>query len=156
MTVSILSTSDDPRKVHKTFTTIRAAVTCTPTQSCSILSPRIIIDNNFVSANATHIYIPDWNRYYYIRDISLATAKECVISADIDVLTTYAAALASCPCIVTRSQSVGSPTPIPDNKLPVDPNREEILSILFNKDPFNVDPLNGSCWQLTTMGGEGS
>lgn len=156
MTVTILSTSNDPRKVHKIFTTLRAAVSCSPTQNCSILSPRIIIDNNFVPSSATHIYISDWNRYYYIRDISLDTAKRCIISADVDVLTTYASQLAGCSCIVSRSQSVGSPTPVPDNKFPVDPNREDILSIVFNKDPFNVDPMNGNCWQLTTMGGSGS
>ena len=100
--------------------------------------------------------IPDLGRYYYISDMILNTGHNIDIIGSVDVLKSYDAQIRAITATIIRSESVGAPTPIPDSQLPIDPNREDIVSILFDRDPLSIDPLNGNCWQLTTMGGSGT
>ena len=154
MNITLYTTADDVRKVNKALNTVKS-VTATPTEPMNVLTPTLIInyDNNVLSAN--YVYIPALNRYYYIDNMDLLKGNRLLLTCRVDVLKTYAAALTDCDCIVTRSESVGTPTEVPDKNLPVDPNREEIKSIIFDKDPFNIDATNtAKCWQLTTNGGE--
>lgn len=154
MTIDILSSSDDTRVLYKTFTTIAQSVGCSPTEGCSILTPRLLLDASTDYTGATHIYISEWGRYYYIGNIIVRTAKQIEISGEPDYLATYATALQDCPCVATRSESQGAPGAIPDKNLPIDPNRQGVYSILFDKDPFNTDTATAKCWQLITNGGE--
>ena len=154
MNITLYTTADDVRTVNKALNTVKV-VTATPTEPMNVLTPTLIInyDNNVLSAN--YVYIPALNRYYYIDNMDLLKGNRLLLTCRVDVLKTYAAALTDCGCIVTRSESIGTPTEVPDKNLPVDPNREEIKSIIFDKDPFNIDAINtAKCWQLTTNGGE--
>lgn len=155
MTVTLYTTTDDARTVNKTITSVKS-VTATPTEPMSVLRPTIIVnvDSDVMSAN--YAYISELNRYYYITGVELLHGNRALLSCSVDVLKTYSASLADCECIVSRSESIGAPTEIPDKNLPINPNMQDVYSILFDKDPFNID-LNGvgvKCWQLTTNGGE--
>lgn len=154
MNITLYTTADDMRTVNKTLSTVKA-VTATPTEPMNVLTPTLIInyDNSVLSAN--YVYIPTLNRYYYIDNMDLLKGNRLLLTCRVDVLKTYAAALTDCECVVTRSESIGAPTEIPDKNLPVDPNREDIYSIVFDRDPFNINlNSNAKCWQLTTNGGE--
>ena len=154
MNVTLYTTADDMRTVNKTLTSVKS-VTATPTEPMNILAPTLIIDYDSTVLSANYMYIAALNRYYYIDNMDLLKGNRLLISCRVDVLKTYAAALTDCECIVTRSESIGAPTEIPDKNLPVDPNKEDIYSIVFDKDPFNIDlNSNAKCWQLTTNGGE--
>lgn len=153
MTVTLYTTADDVRTVNKTLTNVKS-VTATPTEPMNILAPTLIIDYDSSVLSANYVHISSLNRYYYIDNMDLLKGNRLLLSCRVDVLKTYAAALTDCECIVTRSESVGAPNEIPDKNLPVDPNREDIYSIVFDKDPFNIDlNSNAKCWQLTTNGG---
>lgn len=154
MTVDILSSSDDPRVLYKTFTTIAQGVGCSPTEGCSIITPRLLLDASTDMTGATHFYVSEWGRYYYVGNITIRTAKQIELIGEPDYLATYATALADCPCVATRSESQAVPGPIPDKNLPIDPNRQDVVSILFSKDPFNINTNSAKCWQLITNGGE--
>ena len=155
MTLSLYNTVDDPRVVNKTVTAV-ATVTADPTDNVSILTPSFLIEYNSTYLGANYCYVELFGRYYYIRNMSVVKGNRILIECAVDVLKTYAAALIDCVGIVTRSESIGEPTEIPDKNLPIDPNREDIYSIVFDRDPFNID-LNAEgvkCWQLTTNGGD--
>lgn len=145
--VQLLNTTDDPRKLDKTFTTI-ATVTATPTENCTILSPRLILNYTGTLTGVNYMYIPFLERYYFVNDITLSTAARIMISGSIDVLKTYSSQIKSCDGTVIRSESIGHPTEIPDSMLPIDPNRYEYKSILFSKG-FSLDP-NDSNFLLMT------
>ena len=155
MTVTLYTTTDDARTVNKTITSVKS-VTATPTEPMNILRPSLIVNKDSDVMSANYAYISELNRYYYINNVELLHGERVLLSCSVDVLKTYSAALADCECIVSRSESVGAPTEIPDKNLPINPNMQDVYSILFDKDPFNID-LNGvgvKCWQLTTNGGE--
>lgn len=152
--INIMQTADDTRKINKTVTTIKT-INALPTEPTNILTPVIIAERDSDIINANYMYIPELNRYYYITAITLIQGNRVSITGKVDVLKTYAEQLQNCTGIITRSESIGAPTQIPDSNLPIDPNREEIKSIIFDRDPFNIDVTNvAKCWQLTTNGGD--
>lgn len=156
MIVNLYRCSDDRRVVSKTLTPIATNVSIIPKEQFNVLTPRIRLAWNSSYLNANYMQIPDLGRYYYISDMILNIGHNIDIIGNVDVLKTYDAQIRAITATIIRSESVGTPTPIPDSQLPIDPNREDIVSILFDRDPLSIDPLNGNCWQLTTMGGSGT
>lgn len=147
MTLTLYTTTDDNRVVNKELTTLGSA-TLRPTESLDLMTPRFVVDYNSTYYGANYCYCDTLGRYYYINDISLETGRRMVLHCSMDVLKTYASYLAGVKATVIRSQSVGSPTPIPDKKLPIDPNRYELKSIKFDKS-FVANP-NQTCYVLIT------
>lgn len=131
LTVDILSTTDDPRVVSKTTTTI-ASVTAKPTDACSVLYPVLLLQYSGSLAAANYMYISAWGRYYYIDRIKLLPGNQIEIAGSVDVLKTYDTEIRSCTATVIRSESIGAPTMIPDNKLPINPNKKELLTAKFD------------------------
>lgn len=154
MIVNLYRCSDDRRVVSKALTPIATNISIIPKEQLDILMPRIRLAWNSSYLSANYMQIPDLSRYYYISDMLLNIGHNIDIIGSVDVLKTYDAQIRALNATIIRSESVGAPTPFPDNSLPIDPNREDIVSILFDRDPLNVDPLNGNCWQLQAMGGE--
>lgn len=157
MQVTLYITSDDRRVVSKTLTTIAANISIVPKEQLDILTPRIRIAWNSAYLSANYMYISELNRYYYISDMILNTGHNIDIIGNIDVLKTYGTQIRALTATVIRSESVGAPTPIPDSKLPIDPNREELLSIKITntRDGSAVFTANPSdwCYILTVVGG---
>lgn len=158
MTLNLYNTTDDPRVVNKTLTSIKT-ITGTPTEDISILAPTFIIDNDtsLVSVSmfdVNYLYCSELGRYYFVT-IDLLAGKQLRLKCTIDPLMSYVADLVNCQATVVRSESTGI-TAIPDNKLPIDPNREEVLSILLDKDPFNVmesvNWMDDPCYLITVVG----
>lgn len=127
LSITLYNTTDDSRVVNKTLTTIKS-ISAKPVDPTTILTPRVIIDYDSTVIAANYAYISDFGRYYYITDISIATGNRMTISMTVDVLKTYAAEIAECEVVVSRSEAAGSPTAIPDTSLPIDPNKKEMLT----------------------------
>lgn len=155
MILNLYQTNDDPRVVNKTLTTVINITNAIPVENTSILQPHFLVEYNATILTANYIYVPLFARYYYITNIDIVKGNRILIYCDVDVLKTYAIQLTECTGIIVRSESIGKPTAIPDKNLPIDPNRVDVYSILFDRDPFNIDVINtAKCWQLTTNGGE--
>lgn len=88
----------------------------------NILTPVLIFTKSNFNFNANYIYIPQYNRYYFINDITTSSGNRVQINCSIDVLKTYAEQIKNCPCVVLRSESVGI-NQITDDKLPIAPNQ---------------------------------
>lgn len=144
MTVNLYSTSDDPRKINKTLTTIATGITCKPSQPFSILNPRIILNNASGYVSCNYVYIPEFSRYYFA-EINMLTGIEIELVCSVDVLMSYD--LSDVPILATRSESAGV-NYFPDKQLPVDPDRCFIEGILFPQQPFSegAQPA-GSIWE---------
>lgn len=156
MTLNLYNTSDDTRVMDKTVTLIKS-VTAKPSENVSILSPVFILDYDVFTdttlLTANYLYCTELLRYYYITDIQILTGGRVRISCSVDVLKTYSDSIKNCDCVVTRSESVGKPSEIPDNNLPVDPNIMTVESIVFSHSPFDVNFNTDKCWLLTAIGG---
>lgn len=151
MTVDLLSTSDDPRTLDKTTTAI-ASLTAKPTENCSILSPRLIINYTAAASAANYMYIQDFGRYYFIDNITVSTGSELILSGSVDVLKTYSSEIKACEATVIRSESIGKPTIYPDSKLPIVPNKYDITSIVLPSSIPQPSLVSNTCFLLIVRG----
>ena len=106
MKIQLLSISDDTRKINKTVNPITELLPCAVTEdSNSILNPKLLLkwNSNYIGAN--YAYIPEFQRYYFIDDISLNTGGNCVISLSVDVLYTYSAQIMQLTVTAARSSN---------------------------------------------------
>lgn len=157
MNVTLYSTADDVNVMNKTLTTItNTPISCSPTMDCNNESPIITLayDASYLSAN--YAYIDTFGYYYYITDKTLMTGGRIRLSLAVDALYSCKTQLANCKGLVIRSESEGKPTAVVDTMLPINPNREDVLSILFDKKPFfdGSSPTitqSARCWVLQTM-----
>ena len=123
--IEFYKTTDDPKKIDKAMSqigsgqTTLAATINNLADSITLLSPVFIVKSNNLYFTATHIKCAAMgNRWYFINDIVLLTGGKMQINCSIDVLKTYAASIITCPACITRAE-LGSPTYIPDSKLPI-------------------------------------
>lgn len=137
MTVYLMSTTDDPRVVTKTRTII-TTVDAKPTENCTILNPRLILNYSSALAEVNYMYIPSFGRYYFIDNIIVNPGATLTLSGTVDVLTTYDNHIRNCEGTIIRSESIGKPTIYPDSKLPIEPNRYAVTSIVLQNSLNNV------------------
>ena len=106
MQIQLLSISDDTRKINKTVKQITELLPCAVTEdSNSILNPRLLLKWNESYIGANYAYIPEFQRYYFIDDISLNTGGNCVVSLSVDVLYTYSAQIMQLTVTASRSSN---------------------------------------------------
>lgn len=153
MILNLLKTTDDVRVCAKTVIPV-ATITAIPTEKINILNPSFIVEYKANLLTANYCYIAELNRYYYITSHNLERGNRLIFNCEVDVLKTYYEQIKNCTATVIRSESEGKPTGIPDKQLPINPNKQEVLSILFDKKPFMSVPLDTQtekCWLLQVL-----
>lgn len=150
--INIGRTTDNTYKVNKTFTVVKSNVPISPLSTINILSPVFVVDYDSRLLSCNYVTASFLNRRYMCT-VSVDTASRMILSCSVDYLSSFN--LNNCDITVTRCGGLGAPTEIPDNKLPVIPNRKHIDSItVFNAQlgDFRNDPraLN---YVITTIGG---
>lgn len=157
MNVTLYTTADDVNVMNKTLSAVtNTPITCNPTGDCNNENPVIILAYNASYLNANYAYIDTFGYYYYITEKTLLTGGRIRLTLAVDALYTCRSQIANCKCLAIRSESEGKPSAVVDNMLPINPNRQEILSILFDKKPFfdGSNPTitqSARCWVLQTM-----
>lgn len=144
-TVTLYTCSADRRVVDKSsyLTPINNGtnVVCRPTDGVDMLAPTFILDykENYLLAN--YLYCSTFGgRYYYVEDREIEIGKKIVLHCKVDPLYTWKNGFINCNGTITRSESIGGPTYVPDSKFPVDPNRKEFLVL---QKPFYTMPAPG-------------
>lgn len=154
MTVDLLITHDDPRKVNKRYNDFGAGAVkvLTPTSAVDLIAPVFVISYNETYLQCNYLYCRDTGRFYYVDNITVDIGKKMYLSCRIDVLKTYAADIMynSKACVI-RSESVGKPTFIPDASLPIHPSKVYVTSYGFSSTPFNTAANN--TYLLTVVNG---
>lgn len=101
--INLMLNTSDVNVVDKTVS-ILSTVSGTLKEQTSILTPTIKIQGS-IPTSCNYFYISEFNRYYYITDISSITANVFEISGRVDVLKTYSSAIKGCTGIVARQQN---------------------------------------------------
>lgn len=154
MYLNLFSCSDDPKTVSKTLTTIASNIPIKPTGSVNVLKPTIIINYNSAYLGANYAYLSEFDRYYFVGSPSVETGKQITFYLSVDVLYSWAVDIRRSPATVIRSESVGKPTYIPDQRLPIAPAEQLITSAVFDKSPFSFDGFMYN-YLLTVQNGGG-
>lgn len=111
--IKIGVTNDDKNKLEKIFN-IRASLECEIFTPCDITSPILILSNDSVLSTDNYIYIPDFDRFYFIENIE-KNGEIITLSLICDVLMSFKDEIKNCPLIAERSTNIFNGF-IPDNE----------------------------------------
>lgn len=157
MTINLYSTGDNPKTVSKTLSAI-SSVQGRATQPCNILRPELILsgDSTVNAINANYVYVPDFGRYYFVKEHTTDTAARIILSCEVDPLMSWAAGIRASRQLVTRSESVGKPTEITDNQYPLSKHKQMDV-IKFEGSQLNLDIATNTSYNfvINVAGGAG-
>lgn len=74
-------------------------------QNTSITKPSIMFDLDTAVFSANYLYIPQFNRYYFITDVVNVSANKWQIQARVDVLTSFKSAIRENTAIIERQEN---------------------------------------------------
>ena len=151
MTIILYKCSSEPNKVDKN---IYDSLTFTGTlrESCSIVDPTFTIDSSSMISPTllltfNYCYITEFNRYYFIRNITIINNNLFSFECHVDVLMTYRAQLRGLTAIISRQEKLYN-LYLPDDKLIVECDRD-IHTYGFPNNP----PTGSRTFVLTVAGG---
>lgn len=151
MIATLYSTANDPRDAHKELTTIASSILCKPSEPCTMIDPRVILNYSVEYSATNYIYISDFDAYYFAEK-TLLTGGELLLTCKLDPLMTFELSDIEIMCI--RSQAAGTNF-VPDNKLPVDPNKTFLTGVLFPSQPMQSLLTETDNYLITVNGGGG-
>ena len=131
MTVDFYKTTDAPNVANKTLTDKKSVENVKPFNPCNIDEPSFLMDYDSTLNSYNYCYVSEFGKYYYVSPPTLETGHKMRINCTCDVLKTYYDDICNCVGMITRSESVGAPSEIPDTQLPVNPNNVELKTIPF-------------------------
>lgn len=155
-TIDIANTTASPDKYNKSndTTIIQQGVSISPLSTINQLTPVFVVDYDSRYLNANYIIATFLGRKYFAT-VSVDTAGRMIIQCKVDYISSFN--LSNCPITVTRNGGIGRPTEIPDNKLPIIPNRKKIDSITVFSPDINTTFINDTRslnYVVTVVGGE--
>lgn len=72
--------------------------------NCNIMDPVILVEKSGVP-DYNYVFIPEFNRYYFMSPATAVTNNTWEIKLHVDVLFTYRQQIMTAPCIVAKSAS---------------------------------------------------
>lgn len=104
MNIQIQQTTSEKNRIGKDISTLYTASGALR-EGTSIINPVIRISGANIPSlkNANYMYIPDFNRYYFITDIKSIRNGLIEISGHVDVLQTYARQIRNNTAIIKRN-----------------------------------------------------
>ena len=96
-----------------------------------------IESEEFRITDANYMYIPEFGRYYFIRDITIAITGLYVISARVDVLMSFKDQILNLECFIERNEFAYDPS-LEDNLLPLQFRKFQEESIPEDGDFVNT------------------
>lgn len=103
--IQLLRNNSERNRLSKSLSSI-TTVTGTLKSSTSIMNPVIQIECELTDVtNCNYMYIPTFNRYYFVDDITSITSDIVQFTGHVDVLTTYASQIRSNNAIVKRQEN---------------------------------------------------
>lgn len=122
MNIKLYKCSDDPNKINKTLSNEKT-VACQITMGCPVCSPEIYIDTFVDYSTYNYCYIPDFNRYYFINEMTPQDAQHITLSLGVDVLYTYKDIILNHEFLILRNENQ-TDTKIVDNSYPLKVNKQ--------------------------------
>ena len=102
--IKLYTNNSEENRVDKELTDI-TTLTGTLRAQSSIIDPVIIAELETVPKQANYMYIAEFGRYYFIKNIVCVRTGVYEITAHVDVLTSFADQLRECRGIIRRSEN---------------------------------------------------
>lgn len=105
MNVQLCTTSDPNYKVDKSVT-VQLSLSCTLKDETSVENPTILVATNTNISACNYMYIPEFDRYYFITDIVSVRDGLWAVSGHVDVLYTYSSGIKGCTATLKRQENL--------------------------------------------------
>lgn len=102
MEITFYNNASEPNKVDKDLTAVGTR-NCKLREATSILFPQIEVESE-TPITANYAYIPDFNRYYFVKETHNVQRRIWVYDLAVDVLTTYKTPLKECQATLDRQE----------------------------------------------------
>lgn len=103
--ISLMITTSPKEKLDKDMSTIQT-VSGTLKEETSIIDPVIKIQGDISSfTRCNYMYIPEFNRYYFVNDLRSIANNMFEVSGHVDVLSTYKEQIRTNRAIVRRQEN---------------------------------------------------
>ena len=146
MTITLYKTTDENNVVYKTLTNSQNFPECVLKENTSVITPIIFIQTDTNLSTYNYCYIPEFNRYYYITNISSVRNGLWQLNLKVDVLMSYKDKFNSFEIIIERNSTDFSRY-LNDSEIQKLSFTNTILK-KFPETPFTKN----MCYILTTMG----
>ena len=104
MTIQLFNSTAELNVLNKsTYLTQVGTLTGTLRAGCNVADPQILVELTTLP-NFNYAYIPELNRYYFVRDIDNVNNKLWVIKFHVDVLMTYKTQILQLKAEVDRNE----------------------------------------------------
>lgn len=145
----------DRKKIDKTgsFTLELPVTGCRIKEPSSIYNPTVEIASSSIGDNyavVNYAFIPSWNRYYFIDDMTVENSQLISIRLSVDVLNTYREAVLSSPQWIVRAEKINSKKFI-DPERPIQTNKQ-LSSFIIGSIPESIGE-NTNNYYMTVAGG---
>lgn len=130
MKATFYSTKSDNRKLRKDLSLVKE-VNYINKSNDSVLNPIIVVDTFEGFEKVHYAFIEQYKRYYFVTDIQPIVGGRLQITLKVDVLQSYADAIANTQAIIERSSSYGN-SYIVDNDIVLS-NKPNYQTIAFPK-----------------------
>ena len=151
--VNFLTTTDDNRKVSKSYTVNKANVACDIYDSCDLYNPTLIVKSNSV-ISSNYLYIPNFNRYYFIVNKNLDKGGRTIINCECDVLMSFKNDILNSTQLIIRSADTSNEkvknSKITDTLRPITPME---FDGKVRVTQWGLEDKTPGGFILTTMGG---
>ena len=151
MNVILYNNKSDKRQLVKNITEIKT-LSAVAKGDINIISPTLIIQNFTTDFN--YCYISDFDRYYFVKSITLLTGQRLQIDLTVDVLMTYKEEIKNLTVNVLRYENI-EPTFLSDSRIPLFSDTVQKV-IEFPENIFNLENPgeNSKNFLLTVAGGD--
>lgn len=111
MNITLYVNNSEKNKIGKNLTN-DFSLSGTLRDATNIINPVILIELNEIG-NYNYCYIPDFNRYYFITDITVIRTGLFAISLMVDVLESFQTSIKNLSVILLNTQNVGANNYLP-------------------------------------------
>ncbi len=154
MNITLYNTPDDKRNLLKTLSN-DVTLSCAVYEASNILNPKMLLEYNSLVLQKNYCYIPSFNRYYFIENVTVDAGERMIVQCSVDVLQTYKQYILGLNVTVTRNEY--APTSNLVDPLATFTPKRNVEVYPFSTTPFNIrDTSATNNYVLVVGGGYGS
>lgn len=146
MDIKLYKNVSSNNKIGKTLNS-EATITGSLRDSSSLLKPEIIIEAVSLS-DYNYAYIPDFGRYYFIREMESFRTGLWIVRMEVDVLETYKTQILALECIIEATEDYKA-----NNYLSESESWRTMVKAKTDILTFSSGLLNSGEYILITAGG---
>lgn len=153
--LNLYNTTSDKKMLNKNINLLKKIDNIHFKNGCSMENPIIQITSNALGslANCNYAYVSDFQRFYFINDITLVSNNVLELSMHVDVLMSFNSSIKQVQALILRQENINNPYII-DSEL-ITFSQRILERHKIGNSPFSISAFGqqSECISLTVVGG---